>query len=279
MNNEDSYNGGEFTTREKGMSVFSGFLSLVVIGLIVVIALYATGTIKYGNGNNAGVANAGVVNGGVAGLNGGLGNTSNKNSGAPVGTSVGSGGVIVASPGPNAYVTGKCMMSDWSPWSSCNKACANADGPGTQMRTRKVNDLVNSDGNPCPQTVEKEVRACNEGACPLDYVNVYAGADRTWDMHEFWLPQSSNVWDVPAPNDVESSGPLFQASISECQAFCNENVDCDLIVYSPSSAAFDGQSSCIMKQRRPDLTSVNMSDDEFKKFTTWCKEEANCKPY
>lgn len=266
MNNEDSYNGGEFTRREKGMSAFSGFMGLIVIGLIVVIALYATGTIK--SGGDPEVVPVPVI---VPNLNA----NANKNGGAVKGSG---GGVVVGGGGPNAYVPGTCSMGDWSPWSSCNKACANADGPGTQKRIRQVNESTNANGNLCDTTPQIEVRNCNETACALDYQNVYAGADRTWDMYEGWVPSSASLgMDIPAPNDVESSGPLFQASISECQAFCNNNVDCDLIVYQPSSLAFDGSSSCTMYRRRPDATSVNMSDQAG--FTTWCKEEANCKAY
>ena len=53
-----------------------------------------------------------------------------------------------------------CVVSAWSSWDACSKAC----GGGTQTRTRTVTQSAAYGGTPCPSL--SEVTSCNEQPCP-----------------------------------------------------------------------------------------------------------------
>ena len=56
-----------------------------------------------------------------------------------------------------------CIVSEWSPWSSCSKTC----GGGTKTRTRGILNKAKNEGKPCPSVLKQE-RKCNIHAC-LDF--------------------------------------------------------------------------------------------------------------
>ena len=57
-----------------------------------------------------------------------------------------------------------CVVSDWSEWSTCTKAC----GGGIQTRTRTVITPAMYGGRPCPTLSDTMV--CNAQPCPVDCV-------------------------------------------------------------------------------------------------------------
>ncbi len=57
-----------------------------------------------------------------------------------------------------------CVVSDWSAWSKCTKAC----GGGMQTRTRSIITPPENGGAACP--VLEETQPCNEWPCPIDCV-------------------------------------------------------------------------------------------------------------
>ncbi len=62
-------------------------------------------------------------------------------------------------PDPNK----NCVMSDWTPWSSCSTSC----GGGTQTQTRRIISPATGNGIPC-QTDLSRTRACNTQTCPIN---------------------------------------------------------------------------------------------------------------
>jgi len=55
-----------------------------------------------------------------------------------------------------------CLVSTWSSWSTCSKAC----GGGAQTQTRTVLVAAAHGGAPCPTLSQRQ--ACNTQACPID---------------------------------------------------------------------------------------------------------------
>ena len=55
-----------------------------------------------------------------------------------------------------------CVLSEWSPWSDCSKACDR----GKRTRTRTIVTHPKYDGKPCLHLIEEE--ECNAQACPID---------------------------------------------------------------------------------------------------------------
>lgn len=55
-----------------------------------------------------------------------------------------------------------CVVSSWSPWSSCSEAC----GGGVQVRTRSVTQEAMYEGTACPPLEEQ--KSCNTNPCPVD---------------------------------------------------------------------------------------------------------------
>ncbi|XP_066505539.1 spondin-1b [Hoplias malabaricus] len=54
----------------------------------------------------------------------------------------------------------ECMLSEWTPWSECNKSC----GKGHVIRTRMVKLEPQFGGAPCPETIQRKgcrIRKCN----------------------------------------------------------------------------------------------------------------------
>jgi hypothetical protein len=64
-------------------------------------------------------------------------------------------------PDPNK----NCVISDWTPWSSCSTSC----GGGTQTQTRRIISPPTGNGIPCPTDLSR-TQACNTQACPIDCV-------------------------------------------------------------------------------------------------------------
>lgn len=65
---------------------------------------------------------------------------------------------VASNPGNNNPVD--CMVSDWSPWSSCSVTC----GVGTSEKFRMVKRPAENGGRPCPSRLVKK-RRCRT-PCP-----------------------------------------------------------------------------------------------------------------
>ena len=59
-----------------------------------------------------------------------------------------------------------CEYSDWGQWAECDKAC----GGGTQLRQREAVRQAWYGGIKCTDDDSKEERACNDKACPGNYI-------------------------------------------------------------------------------------------------------------
>eukprot|EP01012_Entosiphon_sulcatum_P029449 TRINITY_DN358_c0_g1_i1.p1 TRINITY_DN358_c0_g1~~TRINITY_DN358_c0_g1_i1.p1 ORF type:complete len:2229 (+),score=276.12 TRINITY_DN358_c0_g1_i1:2833-9519(+) len=57
-----------------------------------------------------------------------------------------------------------CVVSDWDPWSTCDKTC----GSGSRHRERMILQQASNGGTPCPALKQTEV--CNPQECPIDCV-------------------------------------------------------------------------------------------------------------
>ncbi|KAM4608386.1 thrombospondin type-1 domain-containing protein 7B [Polymixia lowei] len=65
---------------------------------------------------------------------------------------------------------GDCVVSSWSPWSSCSHSCVTKNAEGRQSRTRSVLALPGNGGKECPAApVLEEWRVCNDHPCVLFY--------------------------------------------------------------------------------------------------------------
>ncbi|NWT41467.1 THS7B protein, partial [Chroicocephalus maculipennis] len=59
-----------------------------------------------------------------------------------------------------------CVISEWSPWSSCSHSCSSKNAEGSQSRTRSILALPAEGGKACPpDRALQEHRACNDHPC------------------------------------------------------------------------------------------------------------------
>ncbi|NXP12520.1 THS7B protein, partial [Thinocorus orbignyianus] len=59
-----------------------------------------------------------------------------------------------------------CVISEWSPWSSCSHSCSSKNAEGSQSRSRSILALPAEGGKACPpDRALQEHRACNDHPC------------------------------------------------------------------------------------------------------------------
>jgi len=168
-----------------------------------------------------------------------------------------------------------CQMGDWTEWSDCSADC----GGGTQVRNRLVLKQAETGGAACPSVSES--RACNPDACPADYVPEHMAIDE-FIRFTGAVPQSGTMIDVANPipaNAKQYTGQLIQATAEECQNYCQNMPDCDVVQFEKQILAFDGQSGCSLHSKHPAYPAVNvyvdadtMLRDGSYKFDAYCRE-------
>ncbi|XP_039613314.1 thrombospondin type-1 domain-containing protein 7B isoform X2 [Polypterus senegalus] len=86
-----------------------------------------------------------------------------------------------------------CVISDWSPWSSCSHSCSSKNAEGKQSRVRSVVAQPGQDGKPCPsaQALE-EWRQCNDHPCTVFFWDVSPWGPCTEDISMTTINATSN---------------------------------------------------------------------------------------